>query len=55
MLALKDTTELMEYSYDVCEISGCETEATDFYESDDISAYLCHGHYRDFLNKQNVW
>ncbi len=50
MLALKDTSELLEYSYKVCEVSGCDEEATDFYESD-RSLDLCFPHYKDIQDR----
>lgn len=50
MLELKDTSELDEYTYKVCEISGCDDEATDFYE--DRSLNLCYGHYKHILHQE---
>lgn len=47
MLGLKDTSELLEYSYKVCEISGCENEAADIYESDNRIIDACEFHIRD--------
>jgi nucleoside 2-deoxyribosyltransferase len=47
MLALKDTSELLEYNYKVCEISGCESESADIYESDERTIDACDYHIRD--------
>lgn len=51
MLALKDTDELLEYFYDVCEVSGCEHEATDFYELEAGGINVCDVHYREIDNQ----
>lgn len=55
MFALKDTDELLEYSYDVCEVSACDDESTDFYESDTQALNLCESHYREMSSKNNIW
>lgn len=55
MLVIKDTDELLEYFYDVCEVSGCDTEATDFYESDTHALNLCDGHYREIASNYYIW
>lgn len=47
MLALKDTSELLEYNYKVCEISNCENEAEDIYETDNRIVDACHFHLRE--------
>lgn len=52
MLVLKDTHELYEYNYKVCEISGCEDESEELYEHDDTAIDLCHEHYREIRNKE---
>lgn len=55
MLALKDTDELLGYFYDVCEVSACDEESTDFYESDTQALNLCENHYREISNKYGTW
>lgn len=47
MLGLKDSSELLEYRYKVCEISGCENEAEDVYETDERIIDACHYHLRE--------
>lgn len=46
MFAIKDSAELDEYTYKVCEISGCETEADELYEGD-RTIDVCTYHYRE--------
>jgi|Laugrespbdmm15dd_1035085.scaffolds.fasta_scaffold224197_1 hypothetical protein len=55
MLVIKDTDELLEYFYDVCEVSGCDVEATDFYESDTDALNLCDSHYREIASNNSIW
>ena len=47
MLALKETSDTLEYNYKVCEISGCENEATDIYETDERIVDACDLHLRE--------
>ena len=47
MLSLKDTSEILEYSYKVCEISGCENEAEDIYDTDERIVDACHSHLKE--------
>lgn len=49
MLALKDTEEMLEYDYKVCEVSNCEDEATDIYNSYDMAIDVCDYHYSDMF------
>jgi hypothetical protein len=51
VLALKDTIELLEYFYNVCEVSGCEQEASDFYELEDSGINVCDVHYKEIDNQ----
>jgi hypothetical protein len=50
MLALKDTSEQLEYNYKVCEISSCENEAEDIYETEERIVDACHLHLRELEN-----
>lgn len=57
MLGLKDISELDDYIYKVCEISRCEGEATDIFESsDDRIIDVCDLH-SNILNssKWTLW
>jgi len=54
MLILKDTHELYEYNYQVCEVSGCDDESYDLYEHDDTAVDLCKEHYREVRNKDYI-
>jgi len=47
MLGLKDIDEVIEYNYRVCEVYGCEQEATEFYERDTRNIDVCLTHYRE--------
>lgn len=47
MLGLKDIDEVIEYNYRVCEVFGCEAEATEFFERDTRDIDLCLMHYRE--------
>ena len=53
MLALKDTSELDEYTYKVCEISGCDAEATDFYEEEALDLY--YNHHRYMIHQEHLF
>lgn len=57
MLGLKDIKELDDYIYKVCEISTCENEANDVFESsDDRIVDVCdlHGNILN-SNKWTLW
>lgn len=45
MLGLKDINEVIEYNYRVCEVFGCDEEATEFLERDLRSIDVCLVHY----------
>ena len=47
MLALKDTSDLLEYNYKVCEISSCENEADDIYETEEKIIDACPFHLKE--------
>lgn len=47
MLSLKDTSELLEYNYKVCEISGCEKESIDIYETEERIVDACEHHLKE--------
>lgn len=51
MLVLKDTDELLGYTYDVCEVSGCEEEAVNFYELQSTGVNVCDIHYKEIDNQ----
>jgi hypothetical protein len=53
MLTLKDTNELDEYTYKVCEVSACDDEATDFYEEESLD--LCYNHYRYMIHQEHLF
>jgi hypothetical protein len=53
MLAIKDFDELDGYTYKVCEISSCENEANEIYESDDRIIDVCMQH--DKVLNENRW
>lgn len=57
MLGLKDLKELDEYTYKVCEISWCESEATDIFESSDGRIIdVCDLHCNTLnANKWTLW
>lgn len=55
MLALKDPIDLDDYTYNVCEISGCDEEATDLYEDEDYIVNVCDKHYRELDNNRYSW
>lgn len=51
MLELKDTSELLEYGYKVCEIFNCENESYDVYELEDEKIIdACPKHLRELDN-----
>lgn len=47
MLGLKDISESLEYNYKVCEISSCENEAEDIYETDERIVDACSFHLKE--------
>lgn len=53
MLGLKDPHEVDEYLYKVCEISGCEEEATEIYEDESKVIDVCDQH--DKILNANKW
>ena len=53
MLGLKDPHEVDEYSYKVCEISGCENESTEIYEDESKIIDVCDQH--DKMLNANKW
>jgi hypothetical protein len=57
MLGLKDISELDDYLYKVCEISNCENEALDIFESsDDRIIDVCDLHNKILNdNKWTLW
>jgi hypothetical protein len=57
MLGLKDISELDDYIYKVCEISNCENEALDIFESsDDRIIDVCDSHSKILNdNKWTLW
>jgi hypothetical protein len=57
MLGLKDSKELDEYIYRVCEISSCEEESTDVFESSDNRIInVCDIHSKILnANKWTLW
>lgn len=56
MLALKDNSDLDEYTYKVCEISGCEQEAVDIYEDEIKIIDVCNQHEKMLnANKWTLW
>jgi hypothetical protein len=57
MLGLKDISELDDYLYKVCEISNCENEALDIFESsDDRIIDVCDLHSKILNdNKWTLW
>jgi hypothetical protein len=55
MLSLKDSSELDDYTYKVCELSGCDSEATEFYESDKMAVDLCYSHFHHILNTEYTY
>lgn len=58
MLGLKDSKELDDYRYNVCEISACEAECTDIFESasDDRIINVCDLHGKMLnANKWTLW
>ncbi len=56
MLAIKDNSEIDGYTYKVCEISGCEDEATEIYEDETKVINVCDSHDRILnANKWTLW
>lgn len=56
MIFLKDYLEADEYNYKVCEVSLCEAEAHDVYETqEDRIIDVCHEHYTQLENNRYTW
>jgi hypothetical protein len=56
MLGLKDIKDSDDYNYKVCEISSCEEEGTDIYETDERIIDVCDMHYKMLnANKWTLW
>lgn len=56
MLSLKDPSDLDDYNYKVCEISGCEEEAVEIYEDDTKVIDVCYQHDKELnANKWTLW
>ena len=53
MLGVKDNAEIDDYSYKVCEISGCEEESTEIYEDETKIINVCDQH--DKMLNANKW
>lgn len=55
MLGLKDRSQVEEYLYRVCEISFCESEAEDQFETTEGKVIdLCHLHY-NLIASETLW
>jgi len=56
MLEIKSNAEIDDYGYKVCEIYGCEEEATEIYDDDVKIINVCDSHDRILnVNKWTLW
>ena len=56
MLAIKDSADLYEYNYKVCEILSCENEADDIYETDENRIIdVCDSHMKQLSVNRYLW
>jgi hypothetical protein len=56
MLGLKDFSDKDSYGYKVCDISSCENEASEVFESEERIIDVCYDHDKMLnSNKLTLW